>query len=139
MFQKILVPVDFTAKNRQALKIAQDLAKHHQGQIILLHVIERIEHLNQSELRVFYRSLQKKAATRLKSLEKEIRKRGLKVNVRTELGNRTEKIIRYAAEKKVDLILLNSHKVSLKKKGSDWGTISYKVAILAPCPVLLVK
>ena len=38
-----------------------------------------------------------------------------------------------------DLIVMGSHRVALKHPGENWGTISYKIGILARCPVLLVK
>ena len=39
----------------------------------------------------------------------------------------------------VDLTIMKSHKVDLEDRSHGWGTISYKVSILAQCPVLLVK
>ena len=36
-------------------------------------------------------------------------------------------------------IVLASHRVNPSKVNRDWGTISYKVGLLAQCPVLLVK
>ena len=54
-------------------------------------------------------------------------------------GNRAEEIVRYATETAVDLLVLSSHRIDLKKPGAGWGTLSYKIGILSPCPVLLVK
>jgi universal stress protein A len=47
--------------------------------------------------------------------------------------------VRTAAALRADLIVLPSHRVNPSMVGRDWGTISYKVGILAQCPVLLVK
>jgi hypothetical protein len=38
-----------------------------------------------------------------------------------------------------DLILLRSHPVGTDAPNRGWATLSYRVAVLAPCPVLLVK
>jgi universal stress protein A len=54
-------------------------------------------------------------------------------------GNRTRETVRYAEQNQVDLIIMKSHKVDLEDRAQGWGTISYKVSILAQCPVLLVK
>jgi nucleotide-binding universal stress UspA family protein len=54
-------------------------------------------------------------------------------------GRRAEEIVKYAAANDVDLIIVASHRVNASMVNRDWGTISYKVGILAPCPVLLIK
>jgi universal stress protein A len=55
------------------------------------------------------------------------------------VGHRIQEIINFAAEQQVEVIVMNSHKVNLQNPDEDWGTISYKVGVLAQCPVLLVK
>ena len=54
-------------------------------------------------------------------------------------GRRAEQIVTFAAANDVDLIVLASHRVDPSKMNRDWGTISYKVGLLAQCPGLLVK
>jgi len=54
-------------------------------------------------------------------------------------GNRAPEIVRYAVEAGIDLIVLKSHRIDLQNPSAGWGTVSYKVGILAQCPVLLVK
>ena len=54
-------------------------------------------------------------------------------------GRRADEIVKFAAANDVDLIVLASHRVNASMVNRDWGTISYKVGILAQCPVLLVK
>jgi len=44
-----------------------------------------------------------------------------------------------AIDSKADLIIMASHRIDPDRPGHDWSTISYGVAILAPCDVLLVK
>ena len=69
----------------------------------------------------------------------KLRKAGLRVEEKVLFGNRVEEIVKSAAESRADLIVLGSHKVDLRRPGHGFGTISYKVGILAQCPVLLVK
>ncbi|MFL6290864.1 MAG: universal stress protein, partial [Thermoanaerobaculia bacterium] len=54
-------------------------------------------------------------------------------------GKRAEAIVRHAEEREVDLIVLSSHKVDRDHPALGVGAISYRIAIVARCPVLLVK
>ena len=56
-----------------------------------------------------------------------------------QIGKRAEAVVLYAEEKGMDLIVLSSHKVDRDHPALGWGTISYRIAIVARCPVLLVK
>ena len=45
----------------------------------------------------------------------------------------------YAVEAGIDLIVLKSHRIDRQNFSTGWGTVSYKVGILAQYPVFLVK
>lgn len=138
MFDRILVPVDLTEKNARAVETARDMAAEHGSQVTLLHVIETLD-LPFEELEEFYRRLESKAARRMSELAAPLSEAGVPVAEQVVYGKRAEKIVEYAVENSVDLIILTSHRVDLRDPGSGWTTLSYKVAILAQCPVLLVK
>jgi hypothetical protein len=53
-------------------------------------------------------------------------------------GRRLDEILRFAESHRNDLIVMSSHKLPLRR-GEAWGTISYRVGLLARCPVMLVK
>ena len=140
MFRKILVPVDFTDKNEAALDSAVQIAAAAAGsEITLLHVIETIEHIDFSEMSDFYHRLEAQVAAKLFALEGRLKERG--VNVRHEIlfGKRAETVVRYAEEAGTDLMILSSHKVDRDHPALGLGTLSYGIAIVARCPVLLVK
>ena len=143
MFRKILVPVDFTDKNEPAFEAAQQTALHpdpeQRGEIELLHVIETIEHIGFEEMADFYRGLETRAAAKLFALEDRFRQAGLEVRHEILYGKRAETIVRYAEEHGTDLVILSSHKVDRDHPALGWGTISYRIAIVARCPILLVK
>jgi len=139
MFRKILVPVDFTEKNAAALDSAAQIAGASDGEIDLLHVVETIDHIDFNEMSEFYRSLETRAAARIFKLEEELKEKGLRVRNEVLFGKRAETIVSYAEEKAVDLMILSSHQVDRDHPALGLGTISYRIAIVARCPVLLVK
>jgi nucleotide-binding universal stress UspA family protein len=143
MFRKILVPVDFTDKNEPAFEAAQQTALHpdseQRGEIELLHVIETIEHIGFEEMADFYRGLETRAAAKLFALEERFRGAGIKTRSEILYGKRAETIIRHAEDREIDLVVLSSHKVDRDHPALGLGTISYRIAIVARCPVLLVK
>ena len=141
MFSDILVPVDLTEKNRAAVEVAADLARRAEGdaRLTLLHVIETIDHVPFEDLEDFYSTLEEKAEAGLEALAGLLPAGGPEIRRRVVYGHRARAIVDYAVDEGCDLIVLSSHRVDPERRGEDWATISHKVAILAPCPVLLVK
>ena len=131
MFQRIVVPVDFTPKSARAVRLARRLAGPG-GQVTLVHVIERIEHVAPRELKAFYASLQRGAESKLRALAPK----SPEVSRLVIVGPRVETILEHVRKTRADLVILGSHRV---RRDRGWATISYAVALLAPCPVLLVK
>ncbi len=139
MFQKILVPVDLTDVHQPALDIAARLAQGSAGAVTLLHVIEVIAEVWAVEDRDFYDRLEHKARDHLARLGQYLGARAVPRREEVVFGNRAPEIVRYAVEEGIDLIVLKSHRIDLEHPSAGWGTVSYKVSILAQCPVLLVK
>lgn len=139
MFQHVLVPVDFSSKNKRAMEIVLDIAGAGKSRVSLLHVIEIIEDATMEEFKDFYAGLQKKAEKKMAGLVALMQKHELQVTDKIVFGNRVQEILKYAADNEVDLIVMSSHKLHLEEPSRDWGTISYKIGILSQCPVLLVK
>jgi nucleotide-binding universal stress UspA family protein len=139
MFQKILVPVDLTDVHQPALDIATRLAKESDGEVTLLHVIEVIAEVWAVEERDFYNRLEQRARDHLARLGHSFEAHGIPRREEVVFGHRAPEIVRYAGEIGVDLIVLKSHRIDLEHPAAGWGTVSYKVGILAQCPVLLVK
>lgn len=140
MYRKILIPVDFTEKNQAALDSAVQIASSTKdGEITLLHIVETIEHIEFDEMADFYRGLETRAAARLFAMEEKLRESVANVRHEVLFGKRAESILRYAEEHGTDLMILSSHKVDRDHPALGLGTISYRLAIVARCPVLLVK
>ena len=137
MFRRILVPVDFTKKNLRAVRVAARVASDREASLILLHVIERVDGGDPRGLSGFYRKLE--AVARRKMGDLLAAAGAVPTSAEILYGNRVNEILRFAEDKKIDLIVMSSHRLAMKHPGEHWGTISHKVGILSRCPVLLVK
>ena len=142
MYRKILVPIDFTDKNQAALDSAVQIAAsaaEDGGEITLLHVIETIEHIGFNEMADFYHGLETRATAKLFALQEQLQEKRARVRNEILFGKRAETITRYSEERAMDLIILSSHHVDRDHPALGLGSISYLIAIVARCPVLLVK
>jgi nucleotide-binding universal stress UspA family protein len=138
MFKKIMIPIDLSDTRNPAIQIAKRIATLNKAQLTLLHVIEKIEYLPSGETKGFYTRLEKKGSQKLRGIAEKMNSAG-EVVTKIVLGNRARSIVEFAEKNGIDLIVMNSHRIDLKEPSKGWGTISYKVAILSQCPVLLVK
>jgi nucleotide-binding universal stress UspA family protein len=139
MFRRILVPVDLTDKSMAAVDLAYEFAAQSAAEVTLLHVIETIEHVQFEELKPFYDRLENSARKGLQRFSERFVSSNLKLNQAIVYGHRTREIVEHATENRVDLIIMASHRIDPERPGHDWSSMSYAVAILSPCPVLLVK
>jgi nucleotide-binding universal stress UspA family protein len=139
MFQRILVPVDLTEKSLTAVDVALAMSKESRAHVDLLHVIETVEHVTFDEMKDLYKRLESSARKGLKEFSQRFVDEGLDVACDVTYGHRTGGIIEFAMNNGVDLIVMASHRIDPDRPGHDWTTISYGVAVLSPCAVLLVK
>ena len=139
MFQRILVPVDLTEKSMAAVDLAYEFAAQSGAEVVLLHVIETIEHVEFDELKPFYERLEKSARTGLEECSEKFAENNLPIDQAVVYGHRTQAITDYAIANRVHLIILASHRIDPDRPSQGWSSISYSVAVLSPCPVLLVK
>ena len=138
MFETVLVPVDLTPKNRRAVELARDLAQNVGSEVLLVHVIETLD-LPFEELEDFYDRLQRQAMLLMEPLVEVLAAADVPVSSHIIFGRRAERVLTFAEENSVDLMILDSHRVRPGEPGKGLGTLSYQMAILARCPVLLIK
>ena len=139
MFQRILVPVDLTQKSLTAVDMAYEFAAQTGAEVVLLHVIETIEHVEFEELKPFYDRLESSARKGLREFSERFVANKFRIDQAIVYGHRTKQIIDFAIQNGTDLIIMASHRIDPDRPGHDWSSISYAVAILSPCPVLLAK
>jgi nucleotide-binding universal stress UspA family protein len=139
IFTNILVPTDLSQKSEKALNIAFNMCETEDHRIYLLHVIETLQSDEDSEFQSFYDKLRDRALRKMDMMLEKYEEKGDIIEREIAYGNRSLEIIRFANEYHIDLIVLSSHKIENVEPSEGWATISYKVGILSPCPVLLVK
>ena len=137
MFHHILVPTDLSNRSDQAVEMARALSETSKARITLLHVIETIPATAVDEFNEFYSGLEKRSAEKLASLAEHLK--GVETVQEVIYGRPAGEIAEFAGLNGVDLIILASHKIDPSRPGRGIGALSYKIGMLAPCPVLLVK
>jgi nucleotide-binding universal stress UspA family protein len=128
-----------TDRTITALDVAANVAAPGDARITLQHVIETIPGAAFEELSSFYRKLHRQASDRLKEIVAGMSEKRGDITVEIVYGKRVEEVLRFVREREIDLIVLASHPVDRSKPYGGLGTMSYKLGILAPCAVLLVK
>lgn len=139
MFQRILVPLDVAQKNQPVLSAAAEMARQRKATILLLHVIERIEHVPEEELKSFYQQLERVAQRELLAAAQSLAEQGITASTHIVFGRRAEEVVRFAIQNQVDLMVLRSHRYDRQAATFPVGTLSHQLAVLAQCAVLLVK
>jgi nucleotide-binding universal stress UspA family protein len=139
MFKTILLPVDLSDRHGPALTTAAEIAARNGGEVVLLHVIEVIPGLTLEEEKDFYLKLEKAARRHLAQLLNVAPRE--KVRWRKEIlyGSRGPEVLRFAGQISADLIVLTAPRLDVTNPAAGWASLSYKVGLLSPVPVLLVK
>jgi nucleotide-binding universal stress UspA family protein len=139
MFHKILLPVDLSERHDKALESAAALARSSGGEVILLHVIEVIPGLPQQEEPDFYKRLERKARAHLARLAEPLVHSGIACRSEVVMGQRAADTARFAAEQRADLIILTCPVFQPERPLPALGSMTWRISLLASCPVLLVR
>lgn len=136
----ILVPLDGSGRAQRALEAALEIAEVAGSRTHLLHVVPRLEEYAR------HRDLFEPLARELDRVGREVvaeaairvRAAGIPSEEAMTHGHPTEEIVGYAEDYGIDLIAMGSR--GLTPQGSHLlGSVSYQVAMRAPCSVLIAK
>lgn len=139
MFRKVLVPLDMTFKHRRAVDTAIELIQRSGGEAVLLHVIEMLHGMPRSEEQEFYDRLETAAQTHVERHLVLFKEKEVPCRKEIRFGVRAAEVLRLAQSMDADLIILTAPRIDPQDPADSWGSLSYKLGFLAPCPVLLVK
>jgi universal stress protein A len=139
MFQRILVPVDFSGASEGALRHASALAAQFGGKITLIHVIESGRYVADfTESETWMTEIPRKVEERLLALVNASEVPALFEKVEVRAGRPFHEIGRAARELDSDLIVM----ASLGHSGAMdvlLGTTAERVVRHAPCAVLVLR
>jgi nucleotide-binding universal stress UspA family protein len=144
MIKKILVPTDFSEQAENALRVAADLAKKHNSEIYLLHMLELPMQLvdgasggSKSDLpeALFFMKL---AHQKFENMMNASFLEGITVHETAEFDGAFEGIMNYAKKYEIDLVVMGSHGTS-GLQGLFIGSNTEKVVRHSEIPVLVIK
>ena len=150
IYTKILLPLDGSNFSATALPHAKELARRYDAELVLFQAIQgapgyvaagepgmmttvAIGPENEDIMRtvdLVRRSLEETADG--------LRKQQVKASIATQVGNPAECIVDYAANHKIDLIVMSTHgRTGLARWA--FGSVAMKVIQAAACPVLTIR
>lgn len=140
--KRILIPVDFSEYSEEAIKVAAQIARENNFEIILLHLLELPNQANVAfgntnsipEIMFF----KNKAISKLEEMMDADHFKGIEVYEAVEFKKVSEGIIDASIKNNVDLIVMGSHGTSGFKE-SLVGSNTEKVVRFSEIPVLVIK
>jgi len=133
--QRILVPIDFSDDSLNALAYAVQLAAHLRAELLLLHVIEPIHFISESDVYTQQRHL---SAAQLECIGAELRAQGQRFQTMVRGGIPSKTITEAAKRARASLIVMGTHgRTGLAH--AVIGSVAEKVVRSASCPVLTVR
>jgi len=132
MFQRILVPVDLTAKSLAAVDLAYGFAKQSKAEVILLHVIETIEHVQFDDLKPFYDRLENSARKGLREFSERFVAEKMRVDQALVYGHRSQEIVDYGKTGRCTIIRILPNPSG--REDRQWYDIRFEDGSLARVP-----
>ena len=152
MTSKILLPHDGTEISDKALDKAKEFAKAFNAELYILHVIEHIPippslilGNDRQWIAESRRSIAKKLKEGWLKMAKEkinpfLEKENIKFNTTVLTAEKpvSEQILKFATDKKVNLIIVGNQRLNKISKIKALGSVSRKVSENADCPVMII-
>ena len=152
MTSKILLPHDGTEISDKALEKCKEFAKAFNAELFILHVIEHIPippSLILGNDRQWITETRRSIAKKLKEgwlkMAKEkinpfLEKENIKFNTTVLTAEKpvSEQILKFATDKKVNLIIVGNQRLNKISKIKALGSVSRKISENADCPVMII-
>lgn len=119
--------------------MAAALAAQHDSEVTLLHVIEAISGVTVEEEGQFYGRLEEASWKRLKQVGTRLTRLNVRWKAMVLFGKRGKVILDVARKLKADLIVMTAPRIQRSQLGVGLASLSFKVSVFSPCPILLVK
>lgn len=144
MYNKILVPLDGSKRAEAVLSHAGEMANRYGAEIIFLRVeelhvmLEWDEVVDLAKCHEKFDMRKKESESYLAQLEKNFRKKGIKVNTHIVYGPVVKSILTAAEEMDVDIIVMASHGLSGLPR-TFYGSVTAGVLQEIDRPLLIIR
>lgn len=143
MFKRILFPVDLSEASPGVVPVVRTMAQKFNARVHLLFVARVLHHyaamyVPDPSISRFEREVLEGAEKRLYEFKEAHFKECGDVRAEVLLGEVAEEIMRYAAQEKIDLIVMGTH----GRKGLDkivFGSVADRVVKTSPVPVMVIN
>lgn len=140
--KRILVPTDFSSHAENALKVASNIARKNNSEILLLHMLELPSQMNDAitggigipEIMLFI----KKGNETLQKISEQEYLNDINVTTYVKLKKASEGILSFIKKNEIDLIVMGSNGISGIEELLI-GSNTEKVVRLSDVPVLVIK
>ena len=141
MLKKILVAFDGSEQSRKAFEFALEMSRNCTGaapEITVLSVAQPPEPIDIVEMDAIIESATQHYEDLFKGLRDKAKAEGVEIKTDIVVCHPADQIIRYAADKKSDMIVVGQLG---KSKIANWllGSVSKRVSSYASCTVTIVK
>jgi universal stress protein A len=142
-YKNILVPFDYEAHSREALKLASQLAGAFDAALTIVHAYDPVGYQSPSGYHTYTRDQSEELAeslqTQLNAVARQLLDAGVRrVRSRLLAGTPAAEILRLAREERFDLIVMGTH-----GRTGVWqkllGSLAQEVLSEAPCPVMTIR
>ena len=137
--KKILAPIDFSEYSMEALRGAMELAKDLDGELHIVHVVApHFALLDKMREQARETLMVEEAEEELARIRKDDCGNSAKVVTQVMVGPPVPKLVEYATQQQIDLILLATH----GRTGIEHlmiGSVAEKLVRDAPCSVLVFR
>ena len=147
-YGNILVPYDGSTYSQKALKMAVNMADEFDSTLYLVNVIDvsavsppgKIHSKNtRKTLDEIKTTVKNSVESYLQKIQKDYENSGVIVKGFVLEGDVTGKLLKFIADRNIDLVIIGSKGLSGVSKIKTIGSVSRKISELAKCPIVIVR
>lgn len=131
--KRVLAPIDFTPATQHSAKYACALAREHQAELVLLHVVEDVPKGSVADVEMLKRTVEQSLADLVCCEDKP-----KQLRIEAQVGKVVPTVLKAAAELDADLMVLGVH-LYPRLLDQVRSQTAYELVRQAPCPVLTVR
>jgi nucleotide-binding universal stress UspA family protein len=146
-YKNILVPYDGSKHSQKALEMAVDMGSMFGSTLYVVNVADlstvsppgwNLSQGTRKTISQITKSVKNTSELQLKKIQEKYRDSGVPMKEFVLEGNAVDKLLKFAQDKEIDLIIIGSRGLSGISKIMTLGSTSRKISEMAKCPVTIV-